>query len=83
MKRLANKIFKTISEENGEIPEAINQEIPKYKEIEDHKEAKATMMAYLEETITKVEESIEVENNPKTKKILENAKLVISINYVY
>ena len=48
-------------------PNTINQEIPEYKEIEDHKEAKAIMKAYLEETITKVEEMIEMEHHPKTK----------------
>lgn len=77
MKRLANKIFKAVSEENGEVPETINQEIPKYKEIEDHKEAKATMKAYLEETMAKVEENIEIENSPKTKEIIENAKEIL------
>ena len=77
MKRLANKIFKTLNEENGEVPESINQEIPEYKEIEDHKEAKAVMKAYLEETITKVEEMIEIEHHPKTKDLIENAKEIL------
>ena len=43
MKQLAKKIFKTIKEETGDVPESINQNIPEYKEIEDHKEAKETM----------------------------------------
>ncbi len=77
MKTIAKKIFKTIDEENGEIPDTINQNIPEYKEIEDPKEAKATMKAYLEETITKVEESIEGKDTPKTKKIIENAKSIL------
>ena len=77
MKRLAKKIFKTLDEENGKVPDSINQDIPKYKEIEDPKEAKATMKAYLEETITKVEESVEIENTPKTKELLENAKEIL------
>ena len=46
MKRLANKIFITLNEENGELPDSINQEIPQYKEIEDHKEAKDVMKAF-------------------------------------
>ena len=37
----------------GKFRRELNQEIPNYKEIEDHKEAKETMKAYLEETITK------------------------------
>ncbi len=77
MKRLAKKIFKTVTEEKGEVPETINQEIPDYKQIEDHKEAKATMEAYLEKTIVEVEESIDIENYPKTKKIIENAKEIL------
>ncbi|RYG70959.1 transposase, partial [Lentibacillus lipolyticus] len=77
MKRLASKIFKTVEKENGEMPEGINQEIPNYKEIEDHKEAKATMKSYLEETITKVEENIDIENSPETKGILDNAKEIL------
>ena len=77
MKRLAKKIFKTIHGEKGEVPETIDQEIPDYKEIEDHKEAKATMEAYLEKTIVEVEESIDIENYPKTKKIIENAKEIL------
>lgn len=77
MKRLAKKIFKTIKEENGEVPSTINQEIPEYKEIEDHKEAKAVMKAYLEETILKVEENLELENNTKTKEIIKNSKEIV------
>jgi transposase len=77
MKKLANKIFKMLNEENGEVPESINQEIPEYKEIEDHKEAKAVMKTYLEETITKVEEMIEIEHHPKTKSLIENAKEIL------
>ena len=49
------------------MPESINQEIPKYKEIEDHKKAKSVMKTYIEETITKVEKVIELEHHPKTK----------------
>ena len=74
MKRLAKKIFKTLAKKNGEVPELINQDIPEYKEIEDPKEAKATMKAYLEETINIVVETKDIELVPKTKAIVENAK---------
>lgn len=77
MKRLTKKIFKKLEEENREVPDSINQDIPEYKEIEDHKEAKAIMKEFLEETITKVEENIEIENNPKTKEVIENAKEIL------
>jgi transposase len=76
MKRFAKKIFKTVEKECGEVPKEINQEIPNYKDIENHKEAKETMKSYLEETIQKVEETISVENSPKVKKLLDNAKTI-------
>jgi hypothetical protein len=78
MKRLAKKIFKTVEKECGEVPEEINQEIPNYKEIENHKEAKATMKSYLEETIQKIEETVTVVNTPKVSELLENAKSIIN-----
>jgi transposase len=78
MKRLAKKIFKTMEKECGEVPKEINQEIPNYKEIEDHKKAKAVMKSYLEETIQKVEETIPVESTPKVEKLLKNAKTILS-----
>lgn len=77
MKRLASKLFKMVEKENGEVPEELNQEIPNYKEIENHKEAKSTMKSYLEDTITKLEESINIENCPKTKEVIENAKEIL------
>lgn len=77
MSRLAKKLFKTIENENGQVPEGLNQEIPNYKEIEDPKEAKATMKSYLLETITNVEETIKKENNPKTKEVLDNARRIL------
>lgn len=77
MKRLMNKIFKTIENEHGEVPAGLNQEIPNYKEIEDHHEAKAIMKSRLEEIFTQVEESINLENSPHTKQVLDNAKEII------
>ena len=55
-------------------------EEPKYKEIEDHKEAKIVMKDYLETVINKVENSIGNGNsdNIKTKKTIEKAKEIIS-----
>lgn len=78
MKRIAKKIFKTMEKEDVEVPEGLNQEIPNYKEIEDPKEAKETMKSYLEETIKIVEEKIDIENCPNTKKLLENAKEIMN-----
>ncbi|WP_433747902.1 IS1182 family transposase [Falsibacillus pallidus] len=78
MKRFAKKIFKTIETEIGSVPEGLNQEIPNYKEVEDHKEAKQMMKSYLEETISKVEEIVELENSLKTKNVLANAKEILN-----
>uniref|UniRef100_UPI0005594BD0 transposase n=1 Tax=Halalkalibacter wakoensis TaxID=127891 RepID=UPI0005594BD0 len=46
MKRLAKKLFLHLEEENGDVCDTVNQEIPNYKEMENHKEAKATMKTY-------------------------------------
>jgi transposase len=78
MKQLAKKIFKTVKEENGEIPSEINQEIPDYKEIENHDEARKTMKSYLEETVSKVEELVELEKAPETKALVNNAKEILA-----
>ncbi len=77
MKRLMNKIFKTIEKEHGEVPAELNSEIPNYKEIEDHLEAKEIMKSRLEEICTQVEESINLDNSPQTKQVLENAREIL------
>ncbi|SCL85461.1 hypothetical protein PP176A_0871 [Sporanaerobacter sp. PP17-6a] len=77
MKRLAKKIFKTYEQESGKLPEQIDQSIPDYKEITDHKEAKEVMKTYLQEEINKVENIINKEENPKTYKVVENAKEIL------
>ena len=43
MKYLAKKIFKGLQDDVGFIPDAIPTELPSYKEIEDHREAKETI----------------------------------------
>lgn len=77
MKEIAKKIFKTINIEIGEVPNTINQNIPDYKDIEEHKVAKETMKSYLEEVIDQVEENIDIENNSKIKETVENAKEIV------
>ncbi|WP_434640922.1 hypothetical protein PQ743_05115 [Thermoanaerobacterium thermosaccharolyticum] len=73
MKHLSKKILKNLEKEKGEILEEINTDIPNYKEIEDHKEAKETMKAYLEELINEVETAIKTDNAPKTQEAIEEA----------
>jgi len=76
MKHLAKKIFKNLEDENGMIPEQIDKDIPNYKEIEDHNEAKKTMKKYLEKTIEEIEENIDLSTAPKTAKIIDEAKQI-------
>lgn len=78
MKKLAKKIFKTMAEEIGEVPSTIDQDIPDYTEIEDHNTAKSEMKSYLEETLIQVEESVDLDKTPKTKRIVENTKNILN-----
>ena len=53
MKHLAKRIFKALQNELGAIPAEIDTNIPDYKKITDHKQAKQTMKEYLESIIEK------------------------------
>lgn len=81
MKHLARKIIKTYAEETGENLADLPEE-PEYKEIEDHKEAKAVMKKYLETIIIKVEKEANpdtIETNKaiqKSKDILKDPKFI-------
>ncbi|MDQ0254479.1 transposase [Evansella vedderi] len=77
MKRLAKKLFCHLKEEIGEVPDNVDVTIPNYKEIENHREAKETMKTYLEETLDKVEETVEIEKNPKTKGTIVLAREIL------
>ncbi len=74
MKHLAKRIFKGLKADNGSVPEEINTDIPDYTQIEDHKEAKAVMKSYLEETIATAEEYA----GEKTEEAINEAKEVLS-----
>lgn len=78
MKYIAKKIFKTLEKEAGELPKEIDQDIPDYKEIEDHKEAKIVMKEYLENEIDKITNVVNQEEHPITTKLIENAKEIIN-----
>lgn len=77
LKHIAKKVFKNLEKEEGEIPEGINTDIPNYKEIKDHKEAKDTMRTYVEEVMEQVEEYIEAERHPKTYAVIQNARDIL------
>jgi transposase len=53
MKHLAKRIFKSLQNDLGAIPAGIDINIPDYKKIEDHKQAKQTMKDYLENLMAK------------------------------
>lgn len=78
MKRLAQKILKNLKEEKGEIPEGIDDNIPDYKQIEDHKQAKETMKNYLEKLMETTKTVIEPAESPKTQEMINKAKEILS-----
>lgn len=78
MKRLVKKIFEAYEDESGELPENINKNIPNYKELENHKEAKQVMKDYLLQEMEKVENIINEEENSRTIKVIQNAKKILS-----
>jgi hypothetical protein len=75
MKHLAAKIFAALEADHaGKIPSGIDTNIPDYKEIQDHKEAKRTMKEYLEKTV----EAAEPFAGNVTKGIIEEVKEILS-----
>jgi transposase len=78
MKHLAKKILENVEKESGQVPEEINIDIPDYKEIEDHKEAKETMRNFLETMITEVENNVDLSKNPETENVIIEAKDILS-----
>jgi len=81
MKHLARKIIKTYEDETKERLEEL-PEVPDYKEIADHKEAKQVMKEYLESVIGKVDNKTTPENLEtkgminKTMQVLEDPKFI-------
>lgn len=83
MKQLAKKIFKCLEEENGSVPEQVDKDIPKYKEIEDHTQAKQTMKNYLEKVMEEVEEIVDTSVMPKTDEAIKEAQEILnSSNFI-
>lgn len=76
MKHLAKRIMNS-AEEEGILPESINEKIPNYKEIEDHNEAKKVMKEYLEDLIQTVENNEECANSEKVQKEINQAKEIL------
>jgi transposase len=55
MKYLAQRIFKALKKDLGEIPPEIDTDIPDFNQIEDHKHAKEVMKQYLLQVIQQAE----------------------------
>lgn len=77
MKHLAAKIWRNVKEETGQIPAQVHSDVPDYKAISDHQEAKATMKDYWETMMEQVENSIDVSRAPQTEKTLAEAKEIL------
>lgn len=77
MKHLAKKIFKELNKENGSIPEGVNQNIPDYKKIENHEQAKKTMKDYLEGVISEVKTEVDISTLEETKAVIEKAEEIL------
>ena len=78
MKHLAIRIFKALKKDLGEIPETMDMNIPDYKSIEDHKNAKATMKAYLEKVI----DEAAVYAGENTKAAIEEAMELVHVTEI-
>lgn len=75
MKHLAARLLAAIkADHNGCVPEGINVEIPDYKEIENHNEARQTMKEFLEKTM----EAAEPHAGFATKKAIEEIRDILS-----
>jgi len=75
MKHLAREIISSYENEIGEKLDCLPAE-PKYKEIEDHKEAKKVMKDYLETVITEVEKNSNQKTN-NTNEIINKANRIL------
>lgn len=74
MKHLVKKIYKSFEVDGGTIPEEINTNIPDYKNIADHVEAKKVMQEHLENVI----EQSKPFANEKTLKEIEKAEEILA-----
>jgi radical SAM protein with 4Fe4S-binding SPASM domain len=74
MKKLAKKIFKAVETDNGAMPETVNTEIPDYKQIADHEQAKAAM----KECVERVIEDATPFAGEETQEAIEEARGILS-----
>lgn len=74
MKHLAKKIFKALEQDLGAVPSEFDTNIPNYKKIADHKQAKQTMKDYLEGVMAKAAPL----GKEETKTAIAEAKEILS-----
>ena len=74
MEHLAKKIFSSLEEEHGEVPQGIDSSIPNWCVIDDHKVAKSTMKQYLETVIAQAEPVA----GEETKAVIAEAKDILA-----
>lgn len=74
MKHLAERIFKSLEQDHGSVPVTVDTNIPNYKAIEDHQEAKAVMHRYLQDVI----QAAEPYAGEAAKHAIEEARDVLS-----
>lgn len=77
MKHLARRIIKAIEEETGQVPPELIGQVPNYKSIEDHSEAKGVMKTYLEGQISKAENHVYLPGLPKSQQAVKEAKEIL------
>ena len=77
LKHIAKEILKGLQEELGTIPEDVNSNIPDYKAVEDHKQAKEIMQNYVEELMDKSEQYIENQQTSAVAEAINNAREII------
>jgi transposase len=78
MNHLAKKIFKNLQVENGGVPDGVDINIPRYKDIEDYRLARVTMKNYLEKVIEEVSETVDTSTMKKTAEAIEEAREVLN-----
>ncbi|QDR82138.1 IS1182 family transposase ISBch1 [Sporomusa termitida] len=77
MKHLGRRIIRAIEKENGVIPAELISEVPDYKLIEDHNEAKQKMKSYVEELIGKTESHVDLSILPNSQQAVNEAKEIL------
>jgi transposase len=77
MKHLAKGIIRNLQEELGEISANINTNIPDYKGIKDHRQAKSVMQEYTMALIEASEKEIHGKPAPKTQRMIELGRQVL------